>query len=513
MSMPRRPEIPRRMPMRELLLAQALDACITAERDRPGSAPEVIARHPVWARAELHTMMSLVGSLDAAAREAHISPEFRSTARSRLMQRIGGESALGAVAMRGPRLTALPSRTGHRSGAWRRSKWLWRGSAGLFAAVLGVAATLTASANALPGEPLYNVKQTQEAISVRLAADDQARALALFGQADARLDETARLLQQGRTDAAVETTQRYGQAVQRATATYIVTMDESRQPAAGALHVQTRLTQDQDQLQAILQTAPEPARADLREALVTTRRGRALVADPRRVEQAQGKSDAGRAAVTPGVPAAAAEDLPTETPQGRPTVEPRPPTPFAPSVVAARATEQPEESAVVAHPEVPGRGDEGGRRGQSTSSNGQNTSSNNGRPEQPTAKQPVTEDQHGDDVAISPAVAASEEGDTSDRTDGRAGSLNGRDVPPVEQSAERAETPRTSAPRVAVPADKPNSGGNGRGNSDSRPVATAQPPEPAQPARAVAQATPTPTPARRGNGEDAPRPSPRSSTR
>src|SRR5207302_8826616 len=193
-------------------------------------------------------------------------------------------------------------------------------TAAMLTAVLAIAATLTASANALPGEPLYGLKQAQEALEVRFAADDQARALALLGQADARLDETTRLLGQGRTDAAVATTQRFDQSVERATSTYLISIDDSLQPASGTAHLQTRLTQQQEQLQAILQTAPEPARADLREALATTQRGRALVADPRPVAAALGKPRPDAAPVAAAVPTAAAEDVPTGVPAPRPAL-------------------------------------------------------------------------------------------------------------------------------------------------------------------------------------------------
>src|SRR6516164_204753 len=75
-------------PTRALLLAQALDACIQAERRLPGSADQLIAREPAWARAELRRLVALAGSLDAAAASAVMSEEFRSAARTRLMRRI-----------------------------------------------------------------------------------------------------------------------------------------------------------------------------------------------------------------------------------------------------------------------------------------------------------------------------------------------------------------------------------------------------------------------------------------
>lgn len=85
------PVVPQSRPTRELLLAQALDACISAERRLPGSAQEIIARQPAWARAELQRLLDLAGSLDAAASNAIMSGEFRAAARARLMRRIGAE--------------------------------------------------------------------------------------------------------------------------------------------------------------------------------------------------------------------------------------------------------------------------------------------------------------------------------------------------------------------------------------------------------------------------------------
>ena len=66
-----------REPTRELLLAQALDACIEAERHLTGSSDEVIGRQPAWARAELHQLVSLAAALDAAAGQTVIADDFR----------------------------------------------------------------------------------------------------------------------------------------------------------------------------------------------------------------------------------------------------------------------------------------------------------------------------------------------------------------------------------------------------------------------------------------------------
>ncbi|HEY0581381.1 MAG TPA: DUF5667 domain-containing protein, partial [Chloroflexota bacterium] len=218
MSMPEEPggqpsELQQRQPTRQLLLAQALELCIEAERREPGSAQAVIAQQPAWARGDLTRLVALAGSLDAVGSNAVMSDEFRGAARSRLMARIGGDASASGGPAAANRLTSLPPRAIPPRTGRPRKALLWRTSAGLLAAVLSVTATLTASASALPGEPLYGLKQAQEELGVRLAADDKARALALLRTADARLDETSRLLAQGRTGEAVQATQRYDQVV------------------------------------------------------------------------------------------------------------------------------------------------------------------------------------------------------------------------------------------------------------------------------------------------------------
>ena len=346
-----------REPTRELLLAQALDACIEAERHLTGSSDEVIGRQPAWARAELHQLVSLAAALDAAAGQTVIADDFRVAARERLMARIGGSLESGHASATGPWLTtvpAVPSANGHQRPKRLRSKWMWRGaSGGLLAAALAVTATLTASASSLPGEPLYGIKQAREELGVRLAADDQARALALMVQADARLDEAARLLQQGRTADVAETTQRFDQVVERATTTYVVAVDESTRGGPTGENMESRLSQQEEQLQELLQTAPEPARADLREALVTTERGRALVADPRPVDRVQGRTAPRPPEVAAALPTVAAEDEPTAVPT--PTQTPPTATPVvvvaeppAPTPVVAESQEVEHEDAAPA---------------------------------------------------------------------------------------------------------------------------------------------------------------------
>ena len=296
----------------ETIEYSSLHACRSTLED-PTSADRIIAGQPAWARADLRRLVGLAGSLDAVASSAVMSEEFREDARARLMHRIGGDASTGPVALPGARLIAVPDRVTPVAPPVKRGRagLVWRATAGgLFAAILALVATLNASASSLPGDALYSLKQVREDLGVRLAGDDQARALALLHQADTRLDETALLLNQGRTVEVAQTTQRFDEVVERATTVYVVTVDDAQDTAPAAAHIQTRLTQEQQRLQAMLQTAPEPARADLRQALVATERGRALVADPQPVEQALGRNVAQPAIAAP-VPTGAPEEQPT----------------------------------------------------------------------------------------------------------------------------------------------------------------------------------------------------------
>jgi Domain of unknown function (DUF5667) len=326
-------------PTRELLLAQALETCIRAERQVPGSADQIIAHQPAWARAELRRLVALAGSLHAAATSAVMSDEFRAAARARLMRRITAQpdhAAPPAVGQNGRApipggwLSSIPgpgatvSRNGHHR-VWRprrRVGWLWRGGAGgLLAAALVLGATLTASASALPGEPLYSVKQAREEIGYRLAPDDQARTLVLLGQADARLDETARLLQLGRTQYVAETTQRFDDVLGRATTTYVVTIAEAPRSDPTTQTLENKLNEQQQEIQMLLAVAPEPTQADLREALVATQRSRAMVADPH---------TSAPTASAPQAPVAASTAAPVPTPTTAPRLVAPPPVDLLP---------------------------------------------------------------------------------------------------------------------------------------------------------------------------------------
>jgi Domain of unknown function (DUF5667) len=355
-------------PLSDLLLAQALEACIRAERSRRGSSAQIIAHAPAMARAELRRLVQLANELEASAAGSGPSPRFRAAARARLL------SAIDPAAPGTSNLTALDRTVRVRKR--RPGRWLVRASAGLLAATLATGATLTASASALPGDPLYGLKQAREELSLRLALDDQDRVLAHLRQADARLDETARLLEQGRTTDALETAQQYDHSVERATTTFVVTIDSGDAAVARTEHLETKLGEQQDRLEALLQSAPEPARGDLREALATTERGRELMADPRPVERALRLRPARQApAAAAPVPTSHAEDEPTPVPTERPTAAPAVPAPPTATPLTVLARHEDEGEADIARGSGHGRDGDDGAESRSGVTNNQSVAS------------------------------------------------------------------------------------------------------------------------------------------
>ena len=155
------------------------------------------------------------------------------------------------------------------------------GVAGLVAAAAATAAAVGVSASALPGDALYGFKQAREELSLRLAADDEQRVQALLQRGDARLDETARLIELGRTTEAAQTVQRFDAVVERATTTMVDTSDVAQWSPCAASHLETKLDEQHERLRRILEVAPQPAQDDLRDVLRVAALDRDLAVEPR----------------------------------------------------------------------------------------------------------------------------------------------------------------------------------------------------------------------------------------
>jgi hypothetical protein len=196
---------------------------------------------------ELADLVRLAETLEASAPEVVPSPDFRAAARQRLL-----------VQMARSARAARQVQPMHRIRLWTA-----RFAAGLTALSFAGAAAASASASALPGDTLYPVKQATEAVAVQLATTDSARQDILLHQADTRLDETTRLLEQGRDVDATLATARYDETVARLNVA-------GTSPASEA--IASNLRTNEVRLSELLQTAPPPARQGLERALAATER-------------------------------------------------------------------------------------------------------------------------------------------------------------------------------------------------------------------------------------------------
>jgi uncharacterized protein DUF5667 len=232
---------------------------VTSDTQLPEALERALQQPDSWRESsaepavlELTALVHLARSLEASAAAVKPTAEFRSAARERLLVQL----------TRTPKRSAQPVTRARPSLRARLACWGMRLGVGLTTVSVFGAAAASASANALPGDPLYPIKQAGEVLAVQLAPDDAARQQVWLNQADTRLDETARLLEQGRDTEASASIGQYDAALDAAA------VDD---PATAAL--QPRLEEKQARLSALLKTAPVSARPGLQRALEATQRG------------------------------------------------------------------------------------------------------------------------------------------------------------------------------------------------------------------------------------------------
>jgi Domain of unknown function (DUF5667) len=261
-------------PDQDARLAELLDACLEAEHGAPGSAGEVVNQAPEELRNELDELVAVARAL-ATAEWRMPSSQFRAGARARFE-----EAAQPA-----------PRETGGR----RVARWLVGLAAGLALLAVGGYGSVLASVGSLPGEPLYAVKQADEAVTLGLTRDDLSRALVLLRQAGIRLDEARRLLSAGRAEVAGELLQQYAATLERAGTS--LNRATAVDPRARA-EFQSQLQQQLGQLQSLAREAPQTLQPsiDRAEAAVSAQIGSDQTSsDP----TSSGQNDAPSATATP----------------------------------------------------------------------------------------------------------------------------------------------------------------------------------------------------------------------
>jgi anti-sigma-K factor RskA len=278
---------------KEFELAEALERALA----KRGSTPAVLDN-------DVAELVQLARTLQDTATRVAPSEEFRARSHQRLLMHMARSSR--------------PRHSRRTSIAERARVWAIRVGAALASLSIAGAAAAGASASALPGDPLYPVKQVTESAVLQLAATDSARQDVLLHQADTRLDETARLVEQGRDADAAVTVARYDETLAALTA-----------PATSA-PVQSQLGSSEARLNRLLESAPPSARPGLQRALAATERSlnggesTSPVADtaetaapePHQSQQPSELVHTERAAVRPSVPADSGEHSDARTPQG-----------------------------------------------------------------------------------------------------------------------------------------------------------------------------------------------------
>ncbi len=157
-----------------------LNECI--ERIRRGeTAAQCLASYPDNA-AELEPLLKTVLSLNSVS-ELKARPEFRSYAKAQVLATVRGK-AKGRAARRFSSL-----------------RWTWATIAvSVVAMVSAGSGTVIASANAIPGDPLYSVKRTVERAQLAVTPSDVGKAKLLANFTDRRVQEIGTMVQEGKMD-------------------------------------------------------------------------------------------------------------------------------------------------------------------------------------------------------------------------------------------------------------------------------------------------------------------------
>jgi hypothetical protein len=272
----------------------------------------------VPALAALPELVMLARQVAASARAVEPSAAFRGSARARLVASMR-QSAASAAQTRQPRLA--PGRL-----RLAISDWFARVAAVVSVVALAGAATASASASALPGEPLYAIKEAAQQVALATATNDAARQQVLLWQAATRLEETSRLLEQGRDAEAGQSAMRYGDVLETTSSA----LEASEQ-------VETSLQAGHARLGSLLAEAPPPARAGLQRAFDATERG---LARARGVPQSDGDQ-----------PQRLLPAVVQQVPDARPEPKPAPATPVTPTLGAVATADQAPHTSEDRHPD------------------------------------------------------------------------------------------------------------------------------------------------------------------
>ena len=235
-------------------LANALDNCLRAIEIRSATAEDCLERYPRL-KEELGPLLRLALHLESTP-DVKPSPAFKRATRERLLRLSRPTTAQKGVA-EAPWESALRqwARWRQRVGlALGRPLWqpaLARAIPILLALLLIGGGTVHASADSLPGSPLYPVKRAVERTRLLLAPTLESRAQLHLAFADKRLAEGIIVARQGRDDQANRLVGEYERELDTALSTIEEMAAQGRSPAQLSAQLQEQLASQQQVLEAM----------------------------------------------------------------------------------------------------------------------------------------------------------------------------------------------------------------------------------------------------------------------
>ena len=165
----------------------------------------------------------------------------------------------------------------------------------------GAGSAIAASANALPGDPLYGVKRAVERVSLAMHFDHAGRAALHLQFAQKRLDEVEALAAAGKDPG--DAAQAFDDELNRAEEDALQAVAVGQDADALLAHVQEMIAKHLDVLNGVLGRVPDQAKDAIQRAIDNARKAEAKVQHGRqqpRDNNRGGNPDHGRPSTAPG---------------------------------------------------------------------------------------------------------------------------------------------------------------------------------------------------------------------
>jgi len=307
--------------MRQPSLQDILDECIVAIQEQGQTIDDCLTRYPAR-RTELVPLLQLVIRLQAA-RTLKPSPEFQRTSIVRVRNLV----------------SARPRRVERKALVfnWPLRQWaVALVTASLLVCLLIGSGAVYAASDSLPGDTLYPVKRTVEAMQLAVSHDDASNARLYLNLASKRLEEAEALLKKERSGGMEQALKDYAVQIDSASALVVKErgMPHEQQTVLAGLLVEVQARQEA-QLVALLERSPESVQPAIQQAIEVSRKASGRAREPKppvlRVTP--------EPTVTP-TPAPTRTPMPSPETVTTPVVSPSPerPTPFVRPTLPGEAT-------------------------------------------------------------------------------------------------------------------------------------------------------------------------------